>query len=209
MSLRGLIACEESGVVVEAFRKQGVECYSCDIKPTSSPTNLWHIQDDVRNVLSKEHFDFLIAHPPCTRLNIRGNYWTKKKGLEKEQKDAIDFFMYFVNLRNVNHRAIENPVGIMSTIYRSPNQYIQPYWFGDPEQKKTALWLFNLPPLNPDPSTYLSTPPNIYFLQNGRKVTFNDRYGSRHAAIRSKTFPGIADAMAAQWTKYMLKSNMK
>lgn len=200
-----LVACEESQIVTEAFRKLGHDAFSCDIMPCSGSHPEWHIQDDVLNYLNM-HWDMIIAHPPCTYLTVTGNRWynVDKYGdvaiarFHKRQQ-AIEFFMKFVEC-NCKRIAIENPIGVMSTIYRKPNQIIQPYMFGDPYEKRTCLWLRNLPELIPTNivipeerlKTGKTTMPKWY--AEAWKMKPEDR-----ARYRSKTFPGIAEAMAKQW----------
>jgi len=204
MTLKGLIACEESQVVCKAFREQGIETWSCDILPESGGHPEWHIQRDIIDFIEdiEERIDFVIAFPPCTHLTVRAQYWNKIKNKHEEKYDAINFFMLFAEL-DVKYKAIENPIGIMSTVYRKPDQIIHPYWFGDPEQKKTCLWLYNLPPLVP---TNMVEPIFKYYA-TGYKVSFCDKFSPSEdrQRLRSKTFPGIGNAMATQWSKHMFK----
>lgn len=142
--MRILVACEESQAVTKELRKLGHEAYSCDIEPCSGGHPEWHIQADALEII-KIKWDMIIAFPPCTHLAVSGaRYFAEKKADGRQQK-AIDFFMAFVNADSPKI-AIENPVGIMSTKYRKPDQYIQPWQFGHGETKKTCLWLKNLPP---------------------------------------------------------------
>ena len=176
------VLCEYSGVVRDAFIKRGHNAVSCDILGTESPGP--HLQGDIRDY-DWSSYDLIIAHPPCTHLCVSGARWFKDK--QKEQKEAIDFFMWVVNL-DINKICIENPVGIMSTKYRRPDQYIQPWQFGHGETKKTGLWLKNLPLLRPT---------NIV---NGRENRIHKMPpGPDRWKNRSRTFQGIANAMAAQW----------
>src|SRR6266478_8169979 len=145
--MRILVACEESQTVTKEFRKLGHETYSCDIEPCSGGHPEWHIQDNVINHLDKD-FDMIIAFPPCTHLAVSGAAWFKKKRKEGRQQEGIDFFMLFANLK-CEKVVIENPVGIMSTLWRKPDQIIQPYEYGEPFSKKTCLWLKGLPLLKP------------------------------------------------------------
>lgn len=145
-----LVACEESQIVTKHLRLGGHEAYSCDVLETSGEHPEWHILGDVREVLNpSEKWDMVIAFPPCTHLAVSGARYFAEKIKDGRQQAAIDFFMLFVNLPFVKHVAIENPVGIMSTRYRKPDQIINPYEFGHGEQKKTCLWLKNLPCLRP------------------------------------------------------------
>lgn len=220
--MKVLIACEESQAVCTAFRSRGHEAYSCDILPCSGGHPEWHINCDVLPLLpgncefitadGTKHeingrWDMIIAHPPCIYLCLSGQRWydTEKYGgaaLERAEKrrDAVEFFMRFVNA-DCGRIAIENPVGIMSRYYRKPDQYIQPYQFGHPASKKTGLWLKNLPLLTPTEIVE----PEFTTSGTGRKwdkwfwessLIFDRAERSR---FRSKTFPGIAAAMADQW----------
>lgn len=139
-----LVGCECSGRVRDAFISQGHEAYSCDIKPDETGSK-YHIQDDIFRVLSSE-WDLFIAFPPCTHLAVSGAAWFEQKRKDGRQAAAIEFFLRLANAP-VNRVSVENPVGIMSRIYRKPDQIIQPFYFGDEYQKTTCLWLKNLPPL--------------------------------------------------------------
>lgn len=180
-----LIACEESQTVTKEMRALGIEAYSCDIEPCSGGHPEWHIQEDVTPLLNKE-WDMIIAFPPCTNLAVSGARWFKEKQADGRQQKSIDFFMKFAAL---NCRwAIENPIGIMSKLYRKPDQIIQPYQFGTGEVKATCLWLNNLPLLKPTD------------IVNGREPRIWKMPPSQQRAkMRSKTFPGVAKAMAEQW----------
>jgi len=182
--MRVLIACEESQAVCIEFRKKGHEAYSCDILPCSGGHPEWHIQGDVLKHLD-DGWGMMIAFPPCTHLAVSGARWFKYK--EKEQIEAITFFMQLV-LSGINKIAIENPIGIMSTFYRKPDQIIQPWQFGHGETKSTCLWLTFLPKLEPT---------NIV---SGREQRIWKMAPSPdRSKLRSKTFPGIAKAIATQW----------
>ena len=183
--MRVLLACEFSGIVRNEFLKKGHDAWSCDLLPTESPGN--HIQDNVLNHID-EDWDLMIAFPPCTHLAVSGARWFKDK--KKEQKESIKFFIALVSA-NINKICVENPIGIMSTHYRKPDQIIQPWQFGHGETKATCLWLKNLPMLNPS---------NIV---NGREQRLHRLPPSAdRAKIRSKTYPGIAKAMAEQWGNF-------
>lgn len=184
-----LVACEESQIVTKYLRLGGHEAYSCDILETSGEHPEWHILGDVRKVLNpSEKWDIVIAFPPCTHLAVSGARYFAEKIKDGRQQAAIDFFMLFVDLPFVKHVAIENPVGIMSTRYRKPDQIINPYEFGHGEQKKTCLWLKNLPCLRPTK------------IVSGRdQRIWKMPPGPARAILRSKTYPGIAKAMAEQW----------
>lgn len=185
-----LVACEESQVVCNSFRSLGFLAYSCDVLPTSGIHPEWHIQCDVLDVLY-DSWDCVIAFPPCTNLCVSGARWFPGKVSSGLQKSSIDFFMIFANL-NVPFLAIENPIGIMSSLYRKPDQIIQPWQFGHGETKATCLWLKNLPTL---------IPTNIVPGREHRILNM----GSGHSYERSKTYPGIAFAMASQWGDFFRK----
>lgn len=220
MSPKILIACEESQTVCKAFRSKGFEAYSCDIQEPSGGYPEWHILGDalitlrggiVTTMDGKEHdvgtWDLLIAHPPCTYLTVTGNRWFnisryggKAIQRHKDREEAADFFMRFVKC-NLPKIAIENPIGYMSTVYQKPTQIIHPYMFGDPARKATCLWLNGLPKLTPTDTVE----PDIIRYKNGNG-TDNPWHmetmklpSTERAKARSKTFPGIAKAMAEQW----------
>lgn len=201
--MRVLIACEYSGVVRDAFIKRGHEAVSCDLLPTekSGP----HIQGDVIALLD-QGWDMMIAHPPCTYLTVTGNRWFKPEykdrfpTREQDRTDAIAFFLALANAP-IPRIAIENPVGIMSRIFRKPDQIIQPYQFGHTEAKKTCLWLKGLPKLiptklmEPEYVTYKSGKRMAKWYAEAWKLPKHERM-----ILRSRTFQGIADAMASQWS---------
>ena len=197
--LKVLVACEESQAVTIEMRRLGVEAYSCDIDPCSGGHPEWHLHQDVIPLLS-EGWDMVIAFPPCTHLSSSGARWFQEKRIDGRQQSAIDFFMLFANV-DCDKVAIENPVGIMSSVYRKPDQIIQPYQFGDSAQKSTCLWLKGLPKLIP---TKIVESGGTVRHKSGRTSsrwnvdTFNLPKSER-AKVRSKTFPGIAKAMAEQW----------
>jgi site-specific DNA-cytosine methylase len=198
--LKILLACEESQAVTKEFRRLGHEAYSCDILPTSGEHPEWHLQQDVEPLL-KDHWDLIIAFPPCTHLAVSGAAWFEQKRLDGRQQEGIDFFMLFTDLA-CERVAIENPVGIMSTNYRKPDQIIQPYEFGDPYSKKTCLWLKGLPKLIPT-NQVEPEPRKVYKSGNSMPQWYADAWGKspeERSKIRSKTFPGIARAMAEQWS---------
>ena len=199
--MRALVACEESQAVTSRLRAGGVEAYSCDLLPTSGRHPEWHIQADALEV-AKMEWDMVIAFPPCTHLAVSGASWFKDKQRDGRQQMGIGFFLAFTALDHVPRVAIENPVGIMSNIYRKPDQIIQPWMFGDPYEKKTCLWLKGLPQLVP--TDIVTPPPRIKTGENGRTMAewYADAWSlSPHerSVMRSKTFPGIAAAMAKQW----------
>ena len=181
--MKVFVACEESGIVTKAFRKRGHEAYSGDIVQTRG-NKTWHILGDSRLYLKKD-WDLLIAFVPCTRLCVSGARWFEQYMNEQEQ--AVGFFLRFANAP-INKIAIENPVGIMNTWYRKPNQIIQPWQFGHGETKATCLWTKNLPNL---------VPTNIV---EGREARIHKMPPSKdRSMLRSETYQGIADAMAEQW----------
>ena len=187
-----LVACEFSQVVTKAFRDRGHEAYSCDILPTEGNPD-WHYQCDIKNVLYVG-WDMMVAFPPCTHLAVSGAKHFAQKRLDGRQQEGIDFFMLFAN-SDIPRIAIENPVGIMSTMWRKPDQIIQPWQFGDPFQKTTCLWLKGLPALLP---TSIVSKGEFVTTPSGKKLPkwYSD---NKSAKNRSRTFQGIADAMADQW----------
>lgn len=202
--MKVLVACEESQRVCMAFRKRGHEAYSCDIMDCSGGHPEWHIKDDVLKHLD-EGWDLIIAHPPCTRLTVAANKYYKPEyaqrfpNIHEEREDAVKFFMEFTDL-SCPRVAIENPIGIMSTRYKKPTQIIQPYQFGHKERKATCLWLKGLPPLVPTNIVE----PDIIKHKSGRtdsRLHFETLKLPKElrSIERSKTFEGIADAMAEQW----------
>lgn len=214
--MRVLVACEESGRVTSELLALGVDAYSCDLLPTSGNHPERHIRGDVTPLLS-QHWDMIIAFPPCTFLTVTGNRWfnidkygDKARQRMKDREDAINFFMMFTSAR-CDHIAIENPIGIMSTAYRKPNQIIQPWQFGDAYEKQTCLWLKGLPRLIP---TEIVTPPARRVFDSGKSMAswYADAWGlskEERAKMRSKTFPGIAKAMATQWVEYLKKEGIQ
>jgi len=184
-----LIACEESQAVCIEFRKLGIEAYSCDILPCSGWHPEWHFEQRVEYLLVQQWY-LVIAFPPCTDLAVSGAKWFKAKQADGTQKESIDFFMQFTKL--TCKWAIENPIGIMSTHYRKPDQIIQPWQFGHGETKSTCLWLKGLPKLEPTD------------IVEGREQRIWKMPPSKdRAKLRSKTYPGIAKAMAEQWSKVL------
>lgn len=197
-----LIACEESGIVLSAFKGLGfTNVWSCDLLPTSGNYPEWHLQQDVTELL-KQKWDMIIAFPPCTHLAVSGAAWFEEKRKDGRQQQGIDFFMLFTDI-DCPKVAIENPIGIMSKIYRKPNQIIQPWQFGDEFQKSTCLWLKGLPELKP---TKIVGRGEFITHKSGKRKPkwFADAFKlspEERAKARSKTFPGIAKAMATQWTQ--------
>ena len=220
--MKVLVACEESQAVTKELRALGHEAYSCDIIECSGGREEWHIMQDVLPLLNGncsfktcdglEHFiegnwDMLLAFPPCTYLTVTGNRWfnVEKYGekaiqRKKDRAEAVDFFMAFASA-DCDKIAIENPIGVMSSRWRKPNQIIHPYMFGDAERKSTCLWLKNLPDLVPTEIVE----PRIIKYKNGKgtdspwhmeTMSLPPRERSK---ARSKTFSGVAKAMAEQW----------
>lgn len=212
--MKVLVACEESQAVCKEFRALGHEAYSCDLLPASGGMPEWHIQGDVLETIESQHWDLMIAFPPCTHLAVSGARHFEQKRKDGRQQAAIDFFMKMINAP-IEHIAVENPVGIMSTQYRKPDQCIHPYYFGDEYSKKTCLWLKNLEPLKHyPPNAQLAIgdeEPKVTHVGKGEFVTFssgkrmakwyNDAGGKNGGHLRSKTFPGIAKAIAEQFSK--------
>lgn len=196
--MRILVACEESQIVTIELRRLGHEAYSCDVKECSGGYPEWHLTQDVRGLL-KEKWDMIIAFPPCTFLsNVATGSFSRRvtpehKVLKREKKriEAAEFFMLFVNA-DCERIAIENPVGYMNSTYRKPDQIIHPYMFGDLYKKRTCLWLKGLPKLD---GTSLAISPNGS-CQNHK---WYNSGGKNRQTLRSKTFKGIAIAMAEQW----------
>lgn len=226
-AMKILVACEESQAVTIELRKLGHEAYSCDIIECSGGHPEWHTQGDVLPLIKKEcadtdgwyfctmdgvthhveKWDMIIAFPPCTYLTVTGNRWfnvdrygEKAIQRQKDREDAIKFFMAFANA-DCERIAIENPIGIMSSTWRKPNQVINPYEFGDPFEKKTCLWLKGLPELKP--TNIVDVPPRTKF-ESGKSMPawYAEAWKlpkEERAKLRSKTFPGVAKAMAEQW----------
>lgn len=193
--MRALVACEESQAVTLALRREGVEAYSCDLLPCSGGHPEWHIQADALEVC-KMDWDMVLAFPPCTHLAVSGARWFEEKKRNGRQQMAIGFFLAFTALDHVPHVAIENPVGIMSSVYRKPDQVIQPWMFGHPETKATCLWLKGLPILKPTKDVRAE----MESLSDAQQHRIHHMApGPERAKERSKTYKGIADAMAAQW----------
>lgn len=223
--LNVLVACEESQTVCKAFRARGFNAFSCDIQDCSGGHPEWHIMGDVIPLLNGDisfvtrggcretvngRWDLIIAHPPCTDLAVSGAAHFAKKQKDGRQQKSIVFFMQTA-LAWCDHVAVENPICIMSSAWRKPDQIIQPYQFGHEARKSTCLWLRNLPKLIPtkivdcgkvDKNGFSYGASATYATdENGKILSWSD---PRTAKIRSKTFQGIADAMAQQWGDYLL-----
>jgi hypothetical protein len=193
-----LIGCEESQTVCKAFREQGHEAYSCDKLPCSGGYPEWHLQMDVFEAIDSREWDLGIFHPPCDYLTVSGNKWFKDQpprlsgalvGAERREarERAAEFFMKLYNCK-IPRVAVENPIGVMSSRFRKPDQVIQPWMFGHGETKATCLWLRDLP---------LLVPTDIV---SGREQrVFKMPPSKDRNMLRSKTYDGIAKAMAAQW----------
>lgn len=217
-----LIACEESQEVCKAFRARGHNAFSCDIQECSGGHPEWHILCDALELINgdcnfttmnPQEFDFhyidkwdlIIAHPPCTDLAVSGARWFPEKQKDMRQQKSVAFFMQMI-CAHCDKIAVENPIGIMSTVYRKPDQIIQPYQFGHHVRKATCLWLKGLPPLAPtdvvDPGELdehgftIGGAMQMARDENGKIIPWND---PRTAKARSRTFSGIAKAMAEQW----------
>jgi site-specific DNA-cytosine methylase len=199
--MRVLVACEFSGTVRDAFIKAGHEAVSCDLEPTDKPGP--HYQGSVLNILD-DGWDLMIAHPPCTHLAVSGARHFAKKIADGRQQQGIDFFMALANSK-IPRYAIENPIGIMSSKYRKPDQIVNPWEYGHSVTKATCLWLKNLPKLVP---TNVVDKGNIWVAKSGKRMSqwyydtscLPPRERERE---RNKTFQGIADAMAQQWGGYL------
>jgi len=194
---------EESQAVCIAFRERGHEAYSADLQECSGGHPEWHLQGDVLEQLDKG-WDLMIAHPPCTHLACSGAAWFEKKRKDGRQQQGIDLFMAFANA-NINKICIENPVGIMSSVWRESDQIIHPYYFGDEFQKTTCLWLKNLPQLIHidtndlfDSKTHVGKGEMVKY-ESGKVMPKWYAELRGNGKNRSKTFPGIAKAMADQW----------
>lgn len=215
-----LVACEESDEVRGRLEKMGFNAWSCDLQENRNP-NAKHYKGSVFDIIN-DGWDAMIAFPPCTHLAVSGARHFEQKRKDGRQQEGIDFFMAMVNAP-IKHIAIENPVGVMSKIYRKPDQVIQPYYFGDEAQKTTCLWLKNLPLL------YHNGAPNLFddvvthtdkgeffewidsktgkkkrqllWFKEARSLKSDER-----SKVRSKTFPSIAQAMASQWGNYLISN---
>lgn len=181
-----LVACEESQAVTIEMRRLGHEAYSCDILPCSGGHPEWHLQVDALELL-KMKWDMILAFPPCTNLAVSGARYFAEKIADGRQQASIDFFMAFANA-SCERIAIENPIGIMSSKWRKPDQIIQPWQFGHGETKATCLWLRGLPPLAPTD-----------IVEGREQRVWKMPPSADRAKLRSKTYPGIARAMAEQW----------
>lgn len=182
--MRVLIACESSGVTREMFHLAGIEAWSWDLMPSEIPSK-FHIENDICQIEDIAMFDMMIAYPPCTHLCVSGARWFKDK--QKEQAEALDFIKWLMGLP-IEKICIENPIGVISTKIRKPDQIIQPYQFGHGETKATCLWLKNLPKLQP-----------TWTVKNPMNRVHKMPPGKDRAMERSRTYIGIAFAMVKQW----------
>jgi len=220
--MRVLIACEESQATTKEFRKLGHEAFSCDLLPCSGGHPEWHLQCDVFEVIN-QGWDLLIGHPPCTFLTGSGVQWLsnpedkdlpfeerrphpKYPDRRKDMLDSVEFVKALYD-SNIKHVAIENPVGLLSSRWKKPNQIVQPYMFGDEATKTTCLWLKNLPELEP---TNIVGKGERTFFSSGKShpkwyadALKNAKTKQERQTLRSKTFLGMAEAMATQWSKYV------
>lgn len=195
-SLKVLVGCEESQEVCKAFRLLGHEAYSCDIIKCSGGHPEWHIQTDIFYAINAQKYDLIILHPPCTKIAVSGNRWYGQgTELHDERLDAIEWTqkLWDYAKRNCNHVVLENPVGTLNKYGKFPRpQYIQPWQFGHGETKKTGLWLYNLPPLFPTD-----------IVEGREQRIWKMPPSENRAKLRSKTFPGIAKAIAEQYSRYL------
>lgn len=241
--LNVLVACEESQRVCTELRKLGHNAYSCDLLECSGGHPEWHFNYDVLEVIKEKggklqngdivhidgDWDLMVAHPPCTFLAVSGAKWyyhpedkdlpieqrrphPKFPNRAKDREDGAAFFMALANA-DIKYIAIENPVGIMNTRFRKPDQIVQPYHFGDRASKKTCLWLKNLPPLVP---TDIVDEGEFIEFGSGRRLAkwYSDgltktKTPEERRTWRSKTFPGFAKAIAEQWTEFVINEKLK
>ena len=199
-----LIACEESQAVCIEFRKLGFEAYSCDLQPCSGGHPEWHAKADAIDMLYASKWDLVIAHPPCTRMANSGVMWIEKRNLWKDLDEATNFFNEFVKYGKAGNKiAIENPIPHKYAVEKIGrySQVIQPYMFGHTERKATCLWLFGLPELKETNNV----------MEEMKKLPKNEQQrihylppGKDRAKLRSKTFPGIAQAIATQYGSFLL-----
>jgi site-specific DNA-cytosine methylase len=221
---RILIACEESQATTKAFRKLGHEAFSCDLLPCSGGHPEWHFQEDIFEVIKREpKFDLMVAHPPCTYLTGSGVQWLshpedkhlpfderrpnpKYPNRRQDMLDSVEFVKALYN-SDIEHVAIENPVGLLSSRWQKPNQIVQPYMFGDEATKTTCLWLKNLPLLQPtnivgkgERTVFSSGKSHPKWYADALK---NAKTKEERQTLRSKTFPGMAEAFATQWGNFL------
>ena len=198
--MKVLVACEESQQVCKAFRKKGHEAYSCDLQEESGGHPEWHIKGDAVEAMRSQQWDIVIAHPPCTRLANSGVRWLHKRDLWEDLRKHANFFNEFVTYGREGHKiAIENPIMhnyARAIIPDGYSQIIQPYQFGHTERKATCLWLYGLPKLKETHNVYAQM--MLLPKKESQRIVFGS-LGKDRAKIRSKTYQGIAEAMADQW----------
>jgi hypothetical protein len=202
--MKVLIACEESQRVCMAFRERGHDAYSCDIMDCSGGHPEWHIKGDVMPLLN-QGWDLMIAFPPCTYLTYAGIKHWDKPGRAEKREEALKFFKALHDAP-IDRIVIENPVGYANTAFRKPDQIVHPYYFGEPFQKRTCLWLKGLPKLDYS-KTMIEKPKPMYICQGekckGKAINWCEGIrglnGVKRSVARSKTFISIAKAMAEQW----------
>lgn len=202
-NLNILIACEESQSVCIEFRKLGFNAYSCDLQNCSGGYPEWHILEDVKKALYSQKWDLVIAHPPCTRLANSGVCHLSKRNLWEDLNEACEFFNVFTNYgKQGNLIAIENPIPHKYAVEKigKYSQIIQPYQFGHTERKATCLWLFGLPQLKE--KNNVKKEMDLLPKKQSQRIHYMPP-GPERAKLRSKTFPGIAEAMAVQWGEYL------
>ncbi len=214
--MRVLVACEESQIVTMAFRARGHEAFSCDIQECSGGHPEWHIQGDAIETVYSQKWDMMIGHPPCTYLSYAGTAWWNDEGRVQKRLKALDFFAKLW-LAPIDKICLENPKGCASPTIAKYTQEIQPHYFGDEFSKTTWLWLKNLPPLvhiKEDDlftsSTHVGKGEFVEHITKEGKIKRNAKWyyevvslpPDERSKVRSKTFPGIAEAMAKQWGKY-------
>ncbi len=208
--MRILVACEFSGIVRDAFAARGHDAWSCDMLPTERPGN--HIQGDVLGILG-DGWDLMVAHPPCTYLSYVGMRHWNREGRKEKRESGMQFFRQLCDAP-IERIAVENPLGFPCQVYRSPDQMIHPYYFGEPRQKRICLWLKNLRPLEYrmedelfGKATATDKPEPMYVCQGekckGRKIHWTEGIrglnGEHRSHARSRFFVSVANAMAAQW----------
>jgi hypothetical protein len=202
-----LVACEESQTLTIALRNRGHVAFSCDVLPCSGGHPEWHLQCDIFQAIASRRWDRMFAFPPCTDLATSGAKHFPAKIIDGRQQRAVDFFLALTRT-DIPVWAIENPVGVMSTIYRQPNDIVNPYDFGDAARKRTCFWTKGLPRLR---ATSFDAPlfgqsidrGTVHVTRGGRILPswYNVSSGPNRARVRSKTFQGIANAIADQWTR--------
>ena len=206
--MKALIACEYSRIVSEQFAALGWDVTSCDLLPSEKPGK--HYVGDVFDIIDSG-WDLMIAHPPCTYLTVAGNRHIPGNVERWEKRLEALKFVYNLMNANIKHIAIENPIGVISSYIRKPEQIVQPYYWGDNIPKSTCLWLKNLPKLTWDESTYIEPEYIEYNSKKNKsgksKYSVFGKLGKGHGHERSKFFPGMAKAMAEQWTAYIKAEN--